>query len=78
MRLNSLRAKECTSSKSASCRIGSTRNKKICAYFNKPLSMSVRPMHMAEELERELVMSIVASSRIGQSSPWFSVELART
>jgi hypothetical protein len=54
------------------------RNEKIYAYFNKPSSMSVRPVRTAEELERELATSIIASSRIGQSSPWFSVELART
>jgi hypothetical protein len=78
MRLNSLRIKECNSSKSTSCRIGSTRNEKIYTYFNKPLSMSTRPTHMAEELERELATSIIASLRIGQSSPQFSVEPART
>jgi hypothetical protein len=78
MRLNSLRTKESNSSKSASCRIGSTRNKKIYAYFNKPLSMSTRLAHTAEELERELATLIIASSRIGQSSPRFSIEPART
>jgi hypothetical protein len=41
------------------------RNEKICAYFNKPLSTSARRTHTAEELERELTTSIVASSRIG-------------
>jgi hypothetical protein len=52
-------------SKSASCRTGSMRNEKICAYFNKPSSMSAWPTHTAKELGRELVTSIVASSRIG-------------
>jgi hypothetical protein len=52
MRLNSLWTRECNSSKSANCRTGSTRNEKICAYFNKPSSMSARHAHMAEELER--------------------------
>jgi hypothetical protein len=42
MRLNSLRIKECNSRKSASCRIGSTRNEKIYAYFSKPSSKSVQ------------------------------------
>jgi hypothetical protein len=78
MRLNSLRTKECNSSKSANCRIGSTRNEKIYAYFNKPSSMSTRHMHTVEELERELMTSIIASSRIRQSSPRFLVEPART
>jgi hypothetical protein len=77
MRLNSLWIKECNSSKSANCRTGLMRNEKIYAYFNKPSSMSARHAHTAEELERELVMSIDTSSRIGQSSPRFSVEPAR-
>jgi hypothetical protein len=77
MRLNSLRIKECSSSKSASCRIGSTRNGKTYVYFSEPLSKSARRAHMAEELERELTTLIIASSRIGWSSPWFSVEPAR-
>jgi hypothetical protein len=64
MRLNSLWTKECNSSKSVNYRIGSTRNEKIYAYFNKPSSTSVRHAHMVEELERELAMSIIASSRI--------------
>jgi hypothetical protein len=52
MRLNSLRIKECNSSKSMSCRIGSMRNEKIYAYFNKPSSMSARPAHTGRS-ERE-------------------------
>jgi hypothetical protein len=78
MKFNSLRTKECNSSKSVNCRTGSTRNEKICAYFSKPSSISARHAHMAEELERELVTSIIASSRIRQSSPRFLVEPART
>jgi hypothetical protein len=77
-RLNSLRIKECSSSKSASCRTGSTRNEKTYPYFNKPSSMNVRHTHMAVELEKELMMSIIASPRIGQSTPRFSVEPAKT
>jgi hypothetical protein len=77
MRLNSLWTKECNSSKSMNCRTGSMRNERICAYFNKPSSMSVRHAHTVEELEEELVTSIVASSRIGQASPQFLAELAR-
>jgi hypothetical protein len=69
MRLNSLRIKECSSSKSASCRIGSTRNEKTYVYFSEPSSKSAWRAHMAEELERELTTLIVASSRIGRSSP---------
>jgi hypothetical protein len=53
------------------------RNTKIYTYFNKPSSTSVRHVHMAEELERELTTSIVASSRIGQASPRSSAEPAR-
>jgi hypothetical protein len=64
MKLNSLQTKECNSSKSVNCRTGSTRNEKIYTYFNKPSSMSTRHAHTAKELERELVTSIVASSRI--------------
>jgi hypothetical protein len=67
MRLNSLRIKECSSSKSASCRIGSTRNEKTCVYYIEPSSKSARHAHMVEELET----SIVASSRIGRSTPGF-------
>jgi hypothetical protein len=78
MRLNSLRIKECSSSKSMSCRIGLTRNEKTYVYFSKPSSKSAWHAHMAEELKRELTTSIIASSRIGQSSPRFSVEPART
>jgi hypothetical protein len=70
MRLNSLRTRECNSSKSVNCRTGSTRNEKICAYFNKPSSMSAWHVHMAKELERELATSIVASLRIGEGSRW--------
>jgi hypothetical protein len=47
------------------------RNERICAYFNKPSSMSARHVHTAEELKRELATSIVTSSRIGQASPGF-------
>jgi hypothetical protein len=53
------------------------RNEKIYAYFNKPSSTSVRHAHMAEELERELMTSIIALLRIGQASPWSSAEPAR-
>jgi hypothetical protein len=69
MRLNSLQTKECSSSKSVSCRIGSTRNEKTYVYFSEPLSKSARHTHMAEELQRELTTSIVASSRIRRSTP---------
>jgi hypothetical protein len=48
-----------------SCRTGSTRNEKTCAYFIKPSSMNAQPVHTAEELERELATSIIASLRIG-------------
>jgi hypothetical protein len=65
MRLNSLQIKECSSSKSVSCRIGSTRNEKTYAYFSKPSSKSARHAHTAEELKRELATLTVASSRIG-------------
>jgi hypothetical protein len=51
------------------CRTGSTRNEKICAYFSKPSSKSVRHVHTAEELEKELATSIVASSRIERANP---------
>jgi hypothetical protein len=78
MRLNSLRIKECSSSKSASCRIGSMRNEKTYVYFSEPSSKNARHAHIVEEHEKELATSIVASSRIGQSSPRFSVEPART
>jgi hypothetical protein len=37
---------------------------KTCAYFIKPSSMNMQPVHTVEELERELTTSIVASSRI--------------
>jgi hypothetical protein len=65
MRLNSLWIKECILSKSVSCRIGSMRNEKTYVYFSKPSSKSARHAHMAEDLERELATSIIASSRIG-------------
>jgi hypothetical protein len=68
-RLNSLRIKECSSSKSASCRTGSTRNEKTYAYSNKPSSMNIRLTHKAVELKKELVTSIVASPRIGRLTP---------
>jgi hypothetical protein len=68
MRLNSLRIKECSSSKSTSCRIGSTRNEKTYVYYNEPSSKSTWHEHMAEELEKELMTSIIASSRIGRST----------
>jgi hypothetical protein len=55
MRLNSLRIKGCSSSKSASCRIGSTRNEKTYVYYNEPSSKSTWHAHMAEELKRELM-----------------------
>jgi hypothetical protein len=45
------------------------RNEKTYAYFSKPSSRSTRRVHVAEELERELTMSIVASSRIGRANP---------
>jgi hypothetical protein len=52
MRLNSLWTKECNLSKSTNCRTGSTRNKKICAYFNKPSSMSAAHAHGGGARER--------------------------
>jgi hypothetical protein len=54
-----------------------TRNEKIYAYFNKLSSISAWHAHTVEELERELATSIIASSRIGQSSPRFLIEPAR-
>jgi hypothetical protein len=78
MMLNSLQIKECSSSKSTSYRIGLTRNEKTCIYYNEPSSKSVWHTHMVEELEKELAASIIASSRIGRSTPWFLVEPART
>jgi hypothetical protein len=77
MKLNSLWIKKCNSSKSVNYRTGSTRNEKICAYFNKPLSMSARHTHTVEELEKELAMSIIASSRIRRVNHRSSAELAR-
>jgi hypothetical protein len=77
MKLNSLQIKECNSSKSTNCKTCSTRNEKICAYFNKPSSTSARHAHTTEELKRELATSIVMSSRIGQASPRFLAEPAR-
>jgi hypothetical protein len=55
-----------------------TGNERTCAYFNRPSSGSARRAHVAEELEREPTMSIVASSRIGRANPQSSIELART
>jgi hypothetical protein len=78
MKLNSLWTKECNSSKSTNYKTGLTRNEKICAYFSKPSSKSVRHAHMAEELEKELATSIVASSRVGRANPRSSTEPART
>jgi hypothetical protein len=69
MKLKSLRTKKCNSSKSMNYKIGSTRNEKIYAYFSKPSSKSARHAHTAEELEKELVTSIVASSRIRWANP---------
>jgi hypothetical protein len=69
MNLNSLRTKECNLSKSMNCKTGLMRNEKICSYFSKPSSKSTRHAHTAEELEKELVMSIVASSRISGRTP---------
>jgi hypothetical protein len=54
------------------------RNEKTCVYYNEPSSKSAWHAHMAEELEKELATSIIASSRIGRSTPRFSVEPART
>jgi hypothetical protein len=50
-------------------RPSSTRNKSVCAYFSRPSSGSVRRVHVAEELKRELMTLIVASSRMGQANP---------
>jgi hypothetical protein len=44
------------------------RNEKICAYFSKPSSGSTWRTHVADELERELATSVVASSRIGRAN----------
>jgi hypothetical protein len=44
------------------CKLSSMRNERTCAYFSKPSSRSVRRAHVAEELEREPAMSIIASS----------------
>jgi hypothetical protein len=61
MKLNSLRTKECNSSKSTNCKTGSTRNEKIYAYFSKPSSKSAWHTHMAVELVKELTTSIITS-----------------
>jgi hypothetical protein len=71
MTLNSLWIKECSSSKFVSCRIGSMRNEKTCVYYSEPSSKREWHAHMAEELEKELMTSIVTSSRIGRSTPGF-------
>jgi hypothetical protein len=47
------------------------RNEKTCIYYSEPSSKSTWHAHMAEELEKELMTSIVASSRIGRSTPGF-------
>jgi hypothetical protein len=51
------------------CRPSSTRSESACAYFSRPLSGSARRVHVAEELEKELAMSIVASSRTEWANP---------
>jgi hypothetical protein len=60
------------------CRPSSTRNESACAYFSRPSNRSTWRMHVAEELERELAMSIVASSRTERVNPQSSTEPART
>jgi hypothetical protein len=45
------------------------RNESACAYFSRPSSGSVQRVHVAEELERELVMSIITSLRMGRVNP---------
>jgi hypothetical protein len=51
------------------CRPSTTKSKSACAYFSRTSSGSVRRVHMAEELERELMTSIVTSLRIGRANP---------
>jgi hypothetical protein len=61
-----MRTKEHNLSRSKNYKPCSMRNEKTYAYFSKPSSGSA---HVAEELERESTMSIVASSRIGRVNP---------
>jgi hypothetical protein len=45
------------------------RNESARAYFNRPSSRSVWHAYVAEGLERELVTSIIASSRTERANP---------
>jgi hypothetical protein len=67
MNLNSLWTKECNLSKSMNCKTGSTRNEKNLRLLQQTLEQE--HAHTTEELEKELVTSIVASSRIGERTP---------
>jgi hypothetical protein len=75
---SSVQPKEHNLSRFKNCKLSSTSNERTCAYFSRPLSESVRHVHVAEGLERELVMLIIASSRIGWANPQSSIELAKT
>jgi hypothetical protein len=59
---SSVQPKEHNLSRFKNCKLSSMRNERTCAYFSKPSSRSVRRAHVAEELEREPAMSIIASS----------------
>jgi hypothetical protein len=51
------------------CRPSSMRSVNACAYFSRPSSGSMQHVYMAEELERELAMSIIASLGTGWANP---------
>jgi hypothetical protein len=61
--------RERNSSRSKNCRLSSTKSRSACAYFSTPSSRSVRRTLMAGELEKELAMLIIASSRTGWANP---------
>jgi hypothetical protein len=50
-------------------RPSSTRSENTCAYFSRPSSGSMQRVYMAEELERELATSIIASLGTGWANP---------
>jgi hypothetical protein len=75
---SSARPKELNLRRFKNCKPSSTRNKRTCACFTKPSSRSARHAHVAEGLDREPMVSIIASLRIGRANPKSSIEPART
>jgi ABC-type uncharacterized transport system ATPase subunit len=61
--------RECNLLRFKNCRPNSTKSENASTYFSRPSSGSMQRAYVAEELERELSMLIVASSRSGWANP---------